>query len=81
MSTYGFDCQGVDWTGEAGSLAEAIEIAEAETGRRVQRGRCLDNYTAPTAADYVDIRAFRRAMRAMDAEAARVARRRMENRR
>lgn len=77
---YGFDCRGVEWTGEADSLAEAIQLAEAETGRRVQRGRCLDNYTPPTAADYVDIKAFQAAVRAMDRATVAHARE-MENRR
>lgn len=80
MPTYGFDCRGIDWTGEADSLAEGITLAEAETGRRVQRGRCLDNYTPPTAAEYVDLKAFQAAVRAMDRATAAAARE-MENRR
>lgn len=30
---------------DAGTINEAIVEAERQTGRRVQRGRCLDGYT------------------------------------
>lgn len=68
MSRYGFDLgRSGEIVVEADTLAGAIRTAEASTGGLVSRGRCLDNYTPPGPGEYVDMVAFRAAMRAMSA--------------
>lgn len=67
--SYALDLGTREWYGTAESLAQAIQIAEAELGKRVIRGRCVDHYTPPGAGEFVDIRAFQAAMRAMERDA------------
>lgn len=72
MTRYGMDCYGLVVEVEADSAAEAIQLAEAQTGRRVCRGRELTNYTPPKPGEYADYAAFKRLTRQMEADAERV---------
>lgn len=64
MSRYGFEfTNGREAQVEADSIHEAIIRAEADSGSRVMRGRCLDNYDADSTAGRYGAAAFQAAQR------------------